>query len=73
MSTEHTSATARVQITIELPAGSTWGNDCTVDQIYKQAGEETVQALRNILSAKWGNNAKIIDHKVTAVFAQRGY
>lgn len=42
-------ATARVQITIEIDAGSSWGPDCTVAQVRKQAGDESVARIMNIL------------------------
>jgi hypothetical protein len=64
-------ASARLQVTLDLPAGSTWGSDCSIDQIFRQAGEETVQGLRNLLSQHYGPSARVIDSKVTAVFAER--
>lgn len=45
------SATAKVQITIEVDAGSSWGPDCTVSQVHNQAGREAVQRLMNTLAA----------------------
>lgn len=44
------SATALVRVTIEVDAGSSWGPDCTVAQIRKQAGEEAMLRLRNALN-----------------------
>jgi hypothetical protein len=42
------SARARVQMTIEIDAGSNWGNDCTAEQLYSQAGRESLNHVRNI-------------------------
>lgn len=42
-------ATARVQITIEVDSGSSWGPDCTVEQVLKQAGEESLARITSIL------------------------
>lgn len=44
------SATARVQVTIEVDAGSSWGPDCTVAQVRDQAGAEAVARIVNIIS-----------------------
>lgn len=30
-------ATARVRVVLEIPLNDTWGNDCTVAQVQKQA------------------------------------
>lgn len=45
------SATARVQVTIEIDAGSSWGPDCTVAQIQQQAGEEATRRLVDLVAA----------------------
>ena len=60
-------ATARVQITIELSAASNWGAECSLSQIYDQAGTETVAKVRNHLREI---GARIIgEPKVVAVLA----
>jgi hypothetical protein len=38
-------ATSRVQVTVEIDTGGSWGPDCTIDQIQKQAAEEARSAL----------------------------
>ncbi len=43
-----TNATARVQITVEVEAGS-WGSDCQISQLYKQAAESGKSTLINAL------------------------
>lgn len=45
-------ATARVTVTLEIDASSTWGDDTTNGQMFKQAGEETVQWLRNCIYSR---------------------
>ena len=45
------SATARVQVTVEIVAG-TWGNDCSLEQVYKQAGEDACNKLTRALNPK---------------------
>jgi hypothetical protein len=44
------SASARVQITVEVDAGSSWGPDCTVAQVRDQAGTEAVRRIINTLA-----------------------
>jgi hypothetical protein len=44
------SATARVQVTVEVDAGSAWGPDCTVAQVRDQAGREALQRIKNLFT-----------------------
>lgn len=39
---------ARVRVTLDVPAGSSWSDDVTVKQVREQASKETVQKLENI-------------------------
>jgi hypothetical protein len=71
MAQDQTTARARVQLTIELDAGSTWGNDCTVNQIYDQAGRESVNHVERIFHEAKENIVIVGKPKVTAVFAKR--
>jgi len=48
------SAYARVKLVIEVPAGSSWGPECSLDQIYKQAGGETLNKVRNMFDKEYG-------------------
>ena len=41
------SATAKVTLTVEVAVSSTWGDDCPISQIHKQAAEEAMNILRN--------------------------
>lgn len=48
MSSENkTRAVARVQVLVDISLDAEWGDDCKVDQIYKQAAEEALGVLRN--------------------------
>jgi len=42
-------ASAIVTVTLEIEAGSSWGKDCTVQQVHDQASRETMQKLSLIL------------------------
>lgn len=52
MSARNVSATARVQVTLEVTVGSTWDDDCQVGQIYKQATVEALAALDKVLPGR---------------------
>lgn len=41
-------ATARVTMTVELRVGGTWGDECDIAQIHKQAAEEAIGILRRM-------------------------
>jgi hypothetical protein len=62
------SATATVELVIEIPSGSTWGPTCTLDQIYRQAGDGARNHVENIFR-KEGTRVRILSSKVTAVAA----
>ena len=74
-------AIARVQVTVEIPCSS-WGADCTVEQVLKQAGEEAVGRLRRAFDRASGvgdgtivNEARswriVGDPRVVVVLAER--
>ena len=46
MSKTEVTARALVTITLEIPVDGTWGDDCTVGQVNKQA----LDSLRNIMN-----------------------
>jgi hypothetical protein len=82
MSEPRYSANARVQLTIEVDVGSSWGSDCTVAQVHKQGEEEAIGCVRQLLQeAITGDDRilkdrasriRIVGHpKVTAVLAIR--
>jgi len=63
------SATARVQILLEIPVGGSWEGTCSLDQIYRQAGREAANAVENALHDRFGQSIRILNTKVTAVSA----
>lgn len=73
MSTEkannRSTARARVQLTVELDAGSVWEANATLNQIYEQASRETVNHIKQIFLNAKVNAVVVGKPKVTAVFA----
>jgi hypothetical protein len=61
------SATAKIQVTVEVDAGSSWGPDCTVAQVRDQAGRESLLRLKNILSQSKTDIRIVGEPKVIAV------
>lgn len=61
-------AKARVQVTLDVELPDTWGPDCRVDQIQKQAAESARQRLSNEL--KHTKCAVVGDPKVTAILVE---
>ena len=51
---------AIVTVTLEIDASSTWGTGCAVDQIHRQAGQETLAALCNLLRANKFNRFRVV-------------
>jgi hypothetical protein len=47
------SASARVQVTVEFTAVS-WGSDCSVQQVFDQAGREIVSKVHSLIAEKGG-------------------
>jgi hypothetical protein len=71
-------ARARVQVTLEFLVTDTWGDDCKVDQVYKQAAESAIGQLRrgclvSVASAlaRDGEARVIGDPKVTAILVNK--
>ncbi|WP_070096470.1 hypothetical protein [Pseudomonas sp. NBRC 111139] len=46
-----TSTGAKVTITIEMTNLGSWGPDCTLDQVYRQAREAAIGRLNNVFKA----------------------
>jgi hypothetical protein len=42
---------ARVRLTVEFPVASSWGPECKLDQVFRQAAEEAEGIVRNKLAA----------------------
>lgn len=53
---ERVGATARVTVTIEIDADSSWGSGCTIDQIRDQAIESAMGRLRKAIAATIPND-----------------
>lgn len=56
-------------MTIDVPANGSWGSDCNLDQIFSQAGEETVRKVEGCLRQHLHVSAVIIKKEVTAIAA----
>lgn len=39
--------TARVTVHLEIKVSSTWGPDCSLEQVHKQAADEAIGLIRN--------------------------
>lgn len=66
---KNTITSARVTVTVEVCAVGTWGPECQLDQVYRQAEEAAVGRLNNALK---GQNCKIVGvPKVEAVTSER--
>lgn len=63
-------ASARVQVTIEVEA-SLWGGDCSIDQLYKQAGESAIGAIRNACQKSNQRFTLIGEPKVIGVITEQ--
>ena len=62
-------STSIVEVTLRIHPSDTWGENCQVDQIRKQAAESAINTLRQSLSGDIQRNKIQImaDPKVTAV------
>lgn len=64
-------AKARVQIVVEVDASS-WGEDCSILQLYKQAGEAARDTLINSLKPELIGKIRIIgEPKIIGVLTER--
>lgn len=70
-----TGVTATVQLTLEIKVNSSWGGDCSMDQVFKQARDEAVGAINNALGEarqSLQNRIKIVGTpSILAVAAER--
>jgi hypothetical protein len=63
-------AKAKVQITLEVETG-TWGDDCSIGQLYKQAANDGLNAVRKLVSPD-GNKFTIIgEPKVIGIITEK--
>lgn len=62
------STTARATLTVEIYALGSWGKDCQLDQVYKQAAEAAIGRLENCKDLR---NIRIIGKPIiTAVLVE---
>ena len=47
-------ATVRVTVVVEVSLNSTWGPDCTMQQVYGQGTQEAIAHVRNRLQTATG-------------------
>lgn len=76
MAERQTGASAYVTMTVKIKCKGSWGNECQLDQVYKQAAEEAMGALRILVedARKRGNPIELTligEPKVTSVLAER--
>lgn len=45
-------ASARIRLTLEISANDSWGNDCTIAQVQKQARDKIRQRLSKLFEKK---------------------
>jgi hypothetical protein len=70
--TEKQSAQARVRLTVEVDVRSSWGDDCSVKQVYDQAATEAANHLEHVLSQHSERRIKIIGQvEVDAIIATK--
>lgn len=50
MSAIEYSATAKAVLTVEVPVRSSWGGNCDVEQIHKQAARDALEFIQNLRS-----------------------
>ena len=67
-------ATSRVRITLDILPGDSWGEECKMDQVFKQASDEAVAHVRRILRDEIlaGRIAIHGDPEVLCVMAKKG-
>lgn len=52
-------ATAKVQVTLEVEAGS-WGHDCSIGQLHDQAAESGLREVLQLLKEGAGSKCRIV-------------
>lgn len=73
MSEKRVHAHARVTLTVEIAVTDTWGEDCKLDQVYRQAAQSAVGEVRNGLARALDcGRARIIGEvKAVAILADK--
>lgn len=57
----------KVNILVEVKLYNSWGDDCTIGQVKKQAKED---AARRLIKALDGINAKILTANTVSIFSK---
>lgn len=65
------SASARVTVTLEITVPDSWGDDCTVAQIYRQAEESARASIAHALRASQVKAKVIGTPEVTTVITKK--
>ena len=65
-------AKARVQVTLDIECmGGTWGEECSIGQLQKQAAEDALNQLKSIFTKENVRNISILgEPKVMGVITQ---
>jgi hypothetical protein len=63
-------AVARVRVVVEVPASS-WGSDCSVQQVFDQASREASARIAKLIQEHLPGARVIGEPEVTAVMARR--
>lgn len=64
-------ATARVRLTIEVPLTDTWGGDCPLEQVEKQAKDAALGMIRNSQFHELKMATILGEPQVTAILTQK--
>lgn len=65
-------ASAVVTLTIEVRAQSSWGKDCSLAQVHRQAAEETSNYVRTLARAAGNGRIKIVgEPEVKTIITER--
>ena len=54
------SASASVVVTLRIKSGSSWGQECSMEQIHKQAKEDVQRKLELMAEAVKGTDIRIV-------------
>ena len=65
-------ASARVQVTLNIECrDGTWGPECSIGQLQKQAAESAITQLRNIFARENVRNISIVgEPQITGIITQ---
>lgn len=63
-------AKARIQVIIEVEAAA-WGGDCSIEQLYRQAGESAIGKIRTVCQLSQQKFTIIGEPKVIGVITEQ--